>query len=110
MAYSALSQKITVRKIITAVALLTGLDILFTVYGIQGGYLEELNPLMKMLLGSKHWLLLLPPYFTLLFGLLYRFSGRVSWLGGAMLALVLIKTAVFVQHLLILVKVLSSCC
>ncbi|NLY39771.1 MAG: hypothetical protein GX044_10815 [Firmicutes bacterium] len=109
MSCSAVSQKITVRKLIAVVALLTVLDILLTVCGMQCGYLEELNPLMKILLESNHWFLFLPPYFTLLFGLLYRFAGRVTWLGGAMFALVAIKTAVLVQHLSILLNVFSGC-
>jgi hypothetical protein len=109
MAGAAVSQKNNVRKLITLVALLTVLDILFTYCGMQRGYLVELNPLMKILLESNCWLLLLPLYFALHFGLLYRFAGRVTWLGGAMLALMVIKIAVLVQHLSILLNFFSGC-
>ena len=110
MSCSAVSQKTTVRKLIAVVALLTVLDILLTVCGMQCGYLEELNPLMKILLESNCWLLLLPLYFTLLFGLLYRFAGRVTWLGGASARVSWrLKPAVLVQHLSILLNVFSGC-
>jgi hypothetical protein len=111
MAHSAVLRltQFNVRRLITAVLLLTVADIVLTLTGLHHGYLAELNPLMRFVLESPVYLkYVLPCYLLLCFAVLYYHAEAVRWLGPAVAALALLKIAVLLKHLAIIFLVFTG--
>lgn len=102
MQYCGYRKRFPVRGLITAAAFLTAADLLLTYIGLELGYLAELNPLMHRVFTSEKLLCALPVFLLLCFTLLYHYAEKVSWAGGAIAAVVVLKAAIIIRHLAIL--------